>query len=99
MSIMLAKPIGVMKMKDQGDPDDKIIAVHANDPEYTEIDSLDDLAPHRMKEVERFFKDYKTLENKRIAIDKFLDKKEAHKVIKDAFALYAKNEKKLRQSK
>src|SRR5437588_3067174 len=34
LSIMLAKPIGVMKMMDQGEADDKIIAVHANDPEY-----------------------------------------------------------------
>src|SRR5207248_11297979 len=34
LSTMIAKPIGVMKMTDQGEADDKIIAVHANDPEY-----------------------------------------------------------------
>src|SRR5580704_6402581 len=35
LSIMVAKPIGMMKMMDQGEADDKIIAVHANDPEYS----------------------------------------------------------------
>lgn len=99
MSIILAKPIGVMKMKDQGDADDKIIAVHANDPEYTEIESLEDLAPHRIKEIKRFFEDYKILENKKIDIDHFLDKQQAHQVILEAFELYKSQEKQLRQSK
>src|SRR5512141_352181 len=35
LAIMRAKAIGVMKMTDQGEEDDKIIAVHADDPEYS----------------------------------------------------------------
>src|SRR6266498_1952162 len=45
LAIMIAKPIGVMKMFDQGEADDKIIAVHADDPEYTDYTSIDDLPP------------------------------------------------------
>src|SRR5947209_14931194 len=49
--VMRAKPIGVMRMIDQGETDDKIIAVHADDPEYAPIDALDKLPAHRMAEV------------------------------------------------
>lgn len=33
-SFLRAKPIGVMRMLDQGEQDDKVIAVHADDPEF-----------------------------------------------------------------
>lgn len=99
LSVMRAKPIGVMKMTDQGDMDDKIIAVHVDDPEYSEYDSLDDLPKHRMVEVKRFFEDYKILEAKKIVIEHFLDKAAAWKVIQEAIALYAKNEVELRKKK
>jgi inorganic pyrophosphatase len=91
LTIMTAKPIGVMKMKDQGEADDKIIAVHANDPEFSQYNSINELPPHRLKEVQRFFEDYKTLEQKSVVVDGFLDREEAIKVILESFALYKKN--------
>lgn len=96
LTLMCAKPIGVMKMLDQGEADDKIIAVHANDPEYAHYTSISELPPHRLTEVRRFFEDYKALELKAVKVEKFLGPEEARKVIQDALNLYAKSEIQLR---
>ncbi len=87
---MRAKPIGLMKMLDHGEADDKIIAVHADDPEYAHYESIDELPPHRMTEVKRFFEDYKELEDKKVVVEDFFGKKEALETIAAAMVLYQK---------
>jgi inorganic pyrophosphatase len=52
-----AKAIGVMPMIDQGEADDKIIAVCADDPEYKHYNDIKELPPHRLAEIRRFFED------------------------------------------
>jgi inorganic pyrophosphatase len=91
LAIMFAKAIGVMKMRDQGEADDKIIAVHADDPEYRDYNSITELPPHRINELRRFFLDYKVLEGKTVEVDDFLDRKDALAVIDEALDLYRKN--------
>ncbi len=90
LSIMRAKPIGLMKMLDHGEADDKIIAVHADDPEYAHYESIDELPPHRMTEVKRFFEDYKVLEEKNVVVEDFFGKQEAFEAIMASMTLYEK---------
>lgn len=90
LSIIRAKPIGLMKMLDHGEADDKIIAVHADDPEYAHYESIDELPPHRMTEVKRFFEDYKVLEEKNVVVEDFFGKKEALQTILTSMNQYEK---------
>ncbi len=96
LTILRARPIGVMKMSDQGESDDKIIAVHADDPEYVHYTSIRELPPHRMAELRRFFEDYKALEQKAVIVDEFLDREPAVEVVREALALYARHREELR---
>lgn len=98
LAVMRARIIGVMRMQDQGEADDKLIAVHADDPEYAIYQSIHDLAPHRMTEVRRFFEDYKALENKKVVVEGFLDGAEAIRILETALALYAKKAPELKKS-
>jgi inorganic pyrophosphatase len=52
-----ARAIGLMPMIDQGEKDDKIIAVCADDPEYRHYKDIKELPPHRLAEIRRFFED------------------------------------------
>jgi inorganic pyrophosphatase len=91
MTLVNAKVIGVMRMVDGGEADDKIIAVAAEDQSVNYINDIDELPPHLMKEVHRFFEDYKKLENKEVKVEDFLGKEEAFKIIKESIDLYDLN--------
>ena len=90
LCLMEAKPIGMLQMVDQGEKDDKIIAVHSNDPEYRHYHSIDQLPPHKVLEISQFFSDYKLLENKKVIIEQTLDADAAKRCILEAISLYQK---------
>ncbi|KAE8817671.1 soluble inorganic pyrophosphatase 1 [Hordeum vulgare] len=81
-----AKAIGLMPMIDQGEKDDKIIAVCVDDPEYRHFNDLKELSPHRLAEIRRFFEDYKKNENKEVAVNDFLPPNTAQEAIKHSMS-------------
>ena len=64
LCIVEAKVISALQMMDQGQHDDKIIAVAAQDMSVAHFDDINDLPSHFLLELWGFFEDYKRLERK-----------------------------------
>ena len=90
LCIVPAKVIGVMRMLDNNEADDKIIAVAAGDPSVNHIEDISQLPKHFISELRNFFEDYKKLENKKVVVEDFLDNKTAKKILLESFELYKK---------
>jgi inorganic pyrophosphatase len=90
LSILRVKPIGMMPMVDDGENDEKIICVHLEDPAYNSYQHYEELPEHVTQELQRFFRDYKTLENKEVTVGKMSGPEEARETLRNAMDLYEK---------
>lgn len=88
LSILTARPIGVMEMIDQGQSDEKIICIHMDDPAFNGYYHIWELPEHTLREVKRFFEDYKKLEDKEVKVDNFLGPDVARAVVNKAIKRY-----------
>ncbi|MFN9665256.1 MAG: inorganic diphosphatase [Bacteroidota bacterium] len=88
LTLMEAKVIGVMQMVDSGEPDDKIIAVAANDPGVNHYNNIEELPQHFFDELRHFFEEYKKLENKSVLVEDFGDNAKALEIISTALTFY-----------
>jgi inorganic pyrophosphatase len=87
-----ARPIGLLRMRDRGKPDDKILAVPSRDPFYEEMFDIADVPQHYLKEVEHFFSIYKDLEGKRVQIIGWDKSIAAMEAIRDGMARYQRRD-------
>ena len=88
LSILRARAVGVITMSDEKGPDDKVVAVHVDDPEYAHYEDVSQLPPHRALELRRFFVDYKVLEDKPVIVGTLRGRPEAEDVVRNAVRLY-----------
>jgi inorganic pyrophosphatase len=88
LSLVRARAVGVIRMRDEAREDDKIIAVHVDDTEYADYEDVADLPRHRVRELEQFFLDYKELEGKTVAVDGPRGRTHAEEVIREAGRAY-----------
>lgn len=90
-AVIKVKAIGVLRMIDDGEADDKIIAVPAADvdPTYADIDALDDLPSLELDRLNAFFRVYKDLpDGGNIELNGFGDAAEAREILAEGLAAY-----------
>jgi len=88
LSLVQCYPIGVISMIDNGDPDDKIIAIPFKDPTYNSFKDISELPAHTFAEMSHFFSVYKALENKDTAIDEIKGREAAVSIIEKCIDRY-----------
>ena len=88
LTIVRARAIGGFAMTDDKGVDDKIVAVAVDDPAVSYYERHDQLPPHQIKELMRFFTDYKVLENKLAQVEELYDTARAMAVIAESVAAY-----------
>jgi inorganic pyrophosphatase len=93
LTIVRARPLGGLRMVDKGG-DDKIVAVCIDDPAYAHYDTVHALPPHVLRELDRFFRDYKILEGKQdeVEVGDMYGRDRALDVIRGSRAAYDRGE-------
>jgi len=90
LTLVEARAVGVMRMRDDKGIDDKILAVSVRDPSFADFTHKDQLPVHVFRQVRRFFQDYKVLENKQVVVEDLLGPDAALDIILEALELYQK---------
>ena len=80
-TLIFARPLGMLAMKDEKGVDEKILAVPLSDPSYETMQSLSDVRPHFLREMDHFFQIYKELEGKEVISMGWKDRWEAEQTI------------------
>ena len=86
--------IGVLRMTDSGEQDDKLLVVDNDEPELNYIQSLEDVPEKRKRKIAHFFAHYKDLENKKVEVGEFEGKAQAEKLLKECQEAYQDKAKK-----
>ena len=86
--MFLARPVGLLDMIDCDEPDQKVLAVAHRDPRYDQIQSIEDVFKHSLREIEEFFSIYKDLEGKHVEMRGWKGREEAHRLVLESRQRY-----------
>ncbi len=89
-TVATGRAIGFMEMVDKGEIDNKIIAVPTEDPRFADVQSLEDLPGHVLKEIQNFFETYKILQNQKVEVKGFSGKERAMQELEATRKAYQK---------
>jgi inorganic pyrophosphatase len=82
------RPIGTLRMTDEGRTDDKVLAVPVGDPRFEPVLGLEHVAPHYLRELEHFLAHYKDLEDKKTIVTTWIDREGTCQLIRESFDYY-----------
>ena len=88
MTLVTCIPIGVIKMIDGGELDEKIIAVPKGDPTYKDYDDIRELPKQIFEEMMHFFEVYKMLEHKVTTVREICHRADAVEIVRKCMQLY-----------
>ena len=88
MTLVTCTPIGVIKMVDGGELDEKIIAVPVTDPQYPHYYDMNERPQHTCDAMMHSFEVYKMLEHKTTAVKEICHKYEAIEIIRKCMERY-----------
>lgn len=88
LTLVECTPIGVLIMNDNGEEDEKIIAVCKSDPYLNSYRDISELPVQISDEIKHFFEVYKQLEGKTTTVDRMLGHEEAERIIEKCMNLY-----------
>lgn len=88
LCVLRARAIGMITMYDEKGQDDKIIAVQYDDPAFQHYRDISELPEHQLRELRRFFLDYKVLEDKEVQVENLRGRIDANNAIRDAVEYY-----------
>jgi inorganic pyrophosphatase len=86
--LISVRPVGMLSMVDQNEPDQKILAVPNRNPRFDQIHTIDQVFPHTLREIEHFFAIYKELEEKHTQLRGWKGPREARDLIRTCRAQY-----------
>ncbi len=80
--LMSVRPVGMLDMVDNDEQDQKILAVPNRNPRFDQIHTIDQVFPHKLRELEHFFAIYKELEGKHTKMNGWKGPREAREMIR-----------------
>ena len=81
LTLVECYPIGILRMTDSNEEDEKIIAIAKKDPFLNSYNDISELPAQISAEIMHFFEVYKQLEGKKTTVDKMMGRKEAEEII------------------
>ena len=86
--LVRARPVGIIRMDDGGESDDKVLGVPMDDPRFDGVQDIGDVNQHTIREIEHFFTTYKQLQTKVVVVKGIGTAAEAKEAFERARKMY-----------